>query len=342
MAAGEVDIARRDDLITVVSPDRRRHVQPGRRGVVAARARRRERPGALGRAGDGGVAVPHRRARVGHQLALGEDRPRARAGAPARDRGPLGRAGAHVSSPPQHAGPQPGPPTVRFVDGASSNATVIEVHAATNVGILHRITKALGELGLDIRHATVQTIGMEVVDTFYVRTSAGDWSPTRSTARRSPGAAARRRPSDCRPVSEAPSVECSVTAMHATWRDGASRSPPSPGPGWGSPRTCTSASGTKRCCTSPPTSRPRRASSTRPSTSGVAVERETDHFVQEWMTSIGEGVPGYVTPKVAIGAIVGNDTARSCSSSARTRESGSTRPGGPTSATRRPRWRSRR
>jgi len=39
----------------------------------------------------------------------------------------------------------------------------------------------------------------------------------------------------------------------------------------------------------------------------VAVERETDHFVQEWMTSIGEGVPGYVTPKVAIGAIVGND-----------------------------------
>src|SRR6476469_8707221 len=39
----------------------------------------------------------------------------------------------------------------------------------------------------------------------------------------------------------------------------------------------------------------------------VEVQRETDHFVQEWMESIGEGVPGYVTPKVAIGAIVGND-----------------------------------
>ena len=36
------------------------------------------------------------------------------------------------------------------------------------------------------------------------------------------------------------------------------------------------------------------------------VHRETDHFVQEWLESIGEGVPGYVTPKVAIGAIVGN------------------------------------
>lgn len=35
--------------------------------------------------------------------------------------------------------------------------------------------------------------------------------------------------------------------------------------------------------------------------------REQAHFVQEWMESIGEGIPGYVTPKVAIGAIVGND-----------------------------------
>lgn len=39
----------------------------------------------------------------------------------------------------------------------------------------------------------------------------------------------------------------------------------------------------------------------------IEIARTTDHFVQEWMESIGEGVPGYVTPKVAIGAIVGND-----------------------------------
>ncbi len=31
-----------------------------------------------------------------------------------------------------------------------------------------------------------------------------------------------------------------------------------------------------------------------------------DEFVGEWVESIGEGVPGYVTPKVSIGAIVGN------------------------------------
>jgi ADP-ribose pyrophosphatase YjhB (NUDIX family) len=39
----------------------------------------------------------------------------------------------------------------------------------------------------------------------------------------------------------------------------------------------------------------------------IEVRREQDHFVQEWMQAIGEGVPGYITPKVAIGCIVGND-----------------------------------
>lgn len=39
----------------------------------------------------------------------------------------------------------------------------------------------------------------------------------------------------------------------------------------------------------------------------IETVREADHFVQEWLDNVGEGVPGYVTPKVAIGAIVGND-----------------------------------
>ena len=34
---------------------------------------------------------------------------------------------------------------------------------------------------------------------------------------------------------------------------------------------------------------------------------EPETQVDEWMRSIGDGVPGYVTPKVAIGAVVGND-----------------------------------
>ena len=39
----------------------------------------------------------------------------------------------------------------------------------------------------------------------------------------------------------------------------------------------------------------------------LEVRREAGHFLQEWLDTVGEGVPGYVTPKVAVGAVVGND-----------------------------------
>jgi ADP-ribose pyrophosphatase YjhB (NUDIX family) len=42
----------------------------------------------------------------------------------------------------------------------------------------------------------------------------------------------------------------------------------------------------------------------------LETRRETDHLVYEWMKSVGHGVPGYQTPKVAIGAIVGDDDGR--------------------------------
>ena len=34
---------------------------------------------------------------------------------------------------------------------------------------------------------------------------------------------------------------------------------------------------------------------------------EPEKKVEEWMKSVGDGIPGYVTPKIAIGAIVGNE-----------------------------------
>ena len=34
---------------------------------------------------------------------------------------------------------------------------------------------------------------------------------------------------------------------------------------------------------------------------------DAEHLVEEWMRAVGQGVPGYVTPKVAVGAAVGND-----------------------------------
>jgi ADP-ribose pyrophosphatase YjhB (NUDIX family) len=38
---------------------------------------------------------------------------------------------------------------------------------------------------------------------------------------------------------------------------------------------------------------------------GTDVDREA--LVDEWLKGVGSGVPGYVTPKVAVGAVVGND-----------------------------------
>src|SRR6188474_3780332 len=36
-------------------------------------------------------------------------------------------------------------------------------------------------------------------------------------------------------------------------------------------------------------------------------EAEADALFEEWLTTVGEGVAGYVTPKVAVAAVVGND-----------------------------------
>jgi [protein-PII] uridylyltransferase len=169
MAVGELDIVRRDDVITVVGPDAAGNfsriagvlslhgldvtsaqAHSDESGIAASQFRIVVPESGLNwRAvkADLGRALAHRlaiEARLAEREQTYRRRRRTQAAAPA-------------------------PPSVVFDDEASSNATVIVVRAPTRIGILHRISKALGELGLDIRHATVQTIGMEVVDTFYVR-----------------------------------------------------------------------------------------------------------------------------------------------------------------------------
>jgi [protein-PII] uridylyltransferase len=60
------------------------------------------------------------------------------------------------------------PPKVTLVDDASELATVVEVRAHDAPGLLWRIGRALGECGLDVRAARVETLGAEAVDVFYV------------------------------------------------------------------------------------------------------------------------------------------------------------------------------
>ena len=73
------------------------------------------------------------------------------------------------------------PPTVTLVDDASHTATVVEVRAHDAPGLLWRIGRALGDCGLDVRAARVETLGAEAVDVFYVADENGQPLTSRDT-----------------------------------------------------------------------------------------------------------------------------------------------------------------
>ncbi len=64
--------------------------------------------------------------------------------------------------------------TVVTDNDASMLATVIEVRARDGIGVLYRITRAFADCDVDVRSAKVQTLGQQVVDTFYVRDATGE------------------------------------------------------------------------------------------------------------------------------------------------------------------------
>jgi [protein-PII] uridylyltransferase len=65
------------------------------------------------------------------------------------------------------------PPKVTLVDNASTTATVVEVRAHDEPGLLWRIGRALGECGLNVHAARIETLGAEAVDVFYVTDATG-------------------------------------------------------------------------------------------------------------------------------------------------------------------------
>lgn len=68
---------------------------------------------------------------------------------------------------------RPVAPLVSFDDEAATGATVVEVRAPDRVGLLHELTSAIFEEGLDVSVARVATIGGDVVDVFYVNGPEG-------------------------------------------------------------------------------------------------------------------------------------------------------------------------
>jgi len=90
-------------------------------------------------------------------------------------------------------------PKVVVDNDASASATVLEVRAADELGLLHRVTRALFDCDLDVVSARVSTIGSEVVDAFYVRDAQGNKVTRPEDLRRveeAVRAAVDRRPGD--------------------------------------------------------------------------------------------------------------------------------------------------
>ncbi|MFM8482443.1 MAG: ACT domain-containing protein, partial [Actinomycetota bacterium] len=173
MATGATDVRTEDAALTVVSPDR-----PGTfsrvAGVLALHGL--DVLGAQAHSDEQGMAASHFRVAVPSHGPIEWDPVvanlhRALQSELAIEARLTERASTYKSR--RRSAGAPSAPRVSFFDHASSNATVIEVRAPDQIGILYRVTTSLADLGLDIRHATVQTIGDEVVDSFYVRTLSG-------------------------------------------------------------------------------------------------------------------------------------------------------------------------
>jgi [protein-PII] uridylyltransferase len=61
------------------------------------------------------------------------------------------------------------PPRISWFDAEATGLTgLVEVRATDRAGLLYRLTAALADAGLDVSSATVETLGADAVDAFYV------------------------------------------------------------------------------------------------------------------------------------------------------------------------------
>jgi [protein-PII] uridylyltransferase len=175
MAAGTLSIRTSEDRITVVSPDR-----PGTfskvAGVLALHGL--DVLGAEAHSDEQGMAASEFRVQLNDGEVIDWQPVVANLERAMRNELALDARLAERAQTYRHrralAARVPAPASVRFDDTASSNATFLEVRAPDKVGILRGMTKAIADTGLDIRHARIQTLGDEVIDSFYVRTASGE------------------------------------------------------------------------------------------------------------------------------------------------------------------------
>jgi [protein-PII] uridylyltransferase len=91
-------------------------------------------------------------------------------------------------------GREAAPPRVVWAIEQATDATILELRAADDIGLLYRVAHALELAGANVRAARISTLGSDVVDAFYL---LGDWSSAaqRSTVESAVLAAAQPTPS---------------------------------------------------------------------------------------------------------------------------------------------------
>jgi [protein-PII] uridylyltransferase len=91
-------------------------------------------------------------------------------------------------------GREAAPPRVFWASEQATDATILELRAADDIGLLYRVAHALELAGANVRAARISTLGSDVVDAFYL---LGDWSSAaaRSTVESAVVAAAQPTPS---------------------------------------------------------------------------------------------------------------------------------------------------
>jgi [protein-PII] uridylyltransferase len=78
-----------------------------------------------------------------------------------------------TSRPRGGTGREAPPPRVVWAVEGATDATILELRAADDVGLLYRVAHALELAGAMVRSARISTLGSDVVDAFYL---VGDWS----------------------------------------------------------------------------------------------------------------------------------------------------------------------
>jgi [protein-PII] uridylyltransferase len=88
------------------------------------------------------------------------------------------RSGARPRTPRDAA-----PPRIVWAVEEATDAAILELRAADDVGLLYRVARALELAGANVRAARISTLGSDVVDAFYL---VGDWpaGPERTAVER--------------------------------------------------------------------------------------------------------------------------------------------------------------